>query len=228
MALYTAYTDGACSPNPGLCGCGYVLLNSDDEIVSLGSEFVCETGTNNIGEMTGILRVLQRFAELDEEEGDEEGPDKAAKTLTVYTDSEVCLKIIKKGSTKIEHLQKILTKIMHYTANMTVELKWVKGHDGVKWNELADRLADSSISFVRAANASTNNAPSSTGTGSAASTSTSNVSGRSGSTKTFIELDCPFREKEEVKKIGAKWSVSLKKWIVEDSFENRAKFAKWI
>ena len=79
----TIYTDGACQPNPGPCGCGVVLLGEQEKIIGLISEYLGE-GTNNLGELTGILRGVRRAKEL------------GYQKVTIYTDSEVCLKILLK------------------------------------------------------------------------------------------------------------------------------------
>ena len=39
-------------------------------------------------------------------------------------------------------------------------------------------------------------------------------------------LDCPFDEKDECKKLGAKWDPSVKKWYVPDGLDIQL-FAKW-
>ena len=51
------YTDGACSGNPGPAGVGAILFDSK-EVYEL-SEFL-GMGTNNIAELTAVLRVLER------------------------------------------------------------------------------------------------------------------------------------------------------------------------
>src|SRR5438309_6949357 len=52
-----AYTDGACTGNPGPMGIGVVLIAGSHrkEI----SEYLGPRGTNNIAELTAILRALE-------------------------------------------------------------------------------------------------------------------------------------------------------------------------
>ena len=41
-------------------------------------------------------------------------------------------------------------------------------------------------------------------------------------------LNCSYDEKDDAKRLGAKWSPILKKWCVEDTESNRFKFKRWI
>ena len=66
------YADGACSGNPGPAGVGVVAL-WDDEQREL-SEYIGEA-TNNIAELTAVLRAVELSAELD-------------RPVRIYTDSQ--------------------------------------------------------------------------------------------------------------------------------------------
>ena len=81
--MYSLYTDGSAIPNPGPCGAGAVLIDLDDNILWTLSEYLGE-GTNNIGEITAILRGCQRFSEMNLD----------GETLKIYTDSELCVNLI--------------------------------------------------------------------------------------------------------------------------------------
>ena len=54
------WTDGACSGNPGPCGIGVVVIDGKDQKEL--SEYLGE-GTNNIAELTAILRGLEEVAD---------------------------------------------------------------------------------------------------------------------------------------------------------------------
>lgn len=43
----------------------------------------------------------------------------------------------------------------------------------------------------------------------------------------MLPLNVPYEEKDEAKRIGARWSPRLKKWYVQDKRDYH-KFAKWI
>jgi ribonuclease HI len=205
MKSLTIYTDGACQPNPGPCGCGVVILDENEEIVCLVSEYIGH-GTNNVGELTGILRALTRAKEL------------GVADVKLYTDSEVCLKLLRKKSTKVMRLQHILERCLVVMEGMTVNAEWVKGHDGVKWNELADRLANASLAFLNV-EATLMDVKLDAQSPSSWPIKTSDA---------VLHLNCPFAQKDEAKQMGARWDSTSKKWTVKDTPDNRARFSKWL
>ena len=134
--IVDAYTDGACSGNPGPGGWGALLLAGDHEKELTGG--APET-TNNRMELTAAIEALNAV--------------KAADTLRLHTDSTY----VRDGITqwinrwkkngwrttarkpvKNEDLWRALdeARMRH-----TVEWYWVKGHDGHPGNERADALA---------------------------------------------------------------------------------------
>jgi len=58
--MIEAYTDGSCLGNPGPGGWAY-LINTDPKIEDKGGK---EISTNNVMEMTAIIKVLEKFIEL--------------------------------------------------------------------------------------------------------------------------------------------------------------------
>ncbi|MCA9610919.1 MAG: ribonuclease HI, partial [Myxococcales bacterium] len=75
------YADGACSGNPGPAGLGVVVVDGDarEEL----SEYLGR-GTNNIAELTGILRAAEKLRER-------EAP------IRIYTDSKYSIGVLTKG-----------------------------------------------------------------------------------------------------------------------------------
>ncbi|MCA9709148.1 MAG: ribonuclease HI [Myxococcales bacterium] len=121
------YTDGACSGNPGPAGIG-VLLQRPDEVVEI-SEFL-GSGTNNIAELTAILRALQT---LRDDEGD--------RLIHLYTDSGWSLGVLVggwKAKVNVELIEQIRERMVQFPR---LELLKVRGHAGHEGNEEADRLA---------------------------------------------------------------------------------------
>ncbi len=120
-----AYADGACSGNPGPAGLGVVAL-WDDQRREL-SEYLGQ-GTNNIAELTAILRALELAAELD-------------RPLRLYTDSQYSIGILTKGW-KAKANQALVAEIRGKLAQRSdVRIFYVPGHQGVTLNEAADELA---------------------------------------------------------------------------------------
>lgn len=221
----TLYTDGACEPNPGPCGCGAVLLDESDAIIWTLSEYLGE-GTNNIGEMTAILRGIKRAKEL------------GIKTLKVFTDSELCVHLYNgTKQTKKAHLQDISTKTTKASKDMVVTVEWVKGHADNKWNNMADELAGNAVKSILSKDVTKDNETSKdkqrpkTATGGYASGSSASkpeYKPRPDDGSPKLWLKCPFNEKDKVKQLGARWSPDEKKWYAPDTPDAREKFKQWI
>ena len=121
-----AYTDGACLGNPGPAGLGYVIIGADGRRVRRGEPL--GRGTNNVAELTAILRVLEI----------REG-DKAP--LVIYTDSTYAIGVLTAGwkaKANGELIDAIRRRLRRFPR---VQLCKVAGHAGVKENELVDDLA---------------------------------------------------------------------------------------
>jgi ribonuclease HI len=121
------HTDGACSGNPGPAGIG-VLVERPDQIIEI-SEFL-GSGTNNIAELTAILRALQTLR-----------PEDCERAIHLYTDSGWSLGVLVggwKAKANLELLEQIRAELEKYPR---IELLKIRGHAGHAGNEEADRLA---------------------------------------------------------------------------------------
>ena len=134
--MINIYTDGACSGNPGIGGWGVVIINNK-KIIKLNDGMM--NTTNNQMELVAAINALEYF--------------KAEQTITIYTDS----KYVKDGITswinkwkingwKTANKKPVKNKTLWIKLNNQIEKhniiwKWVKGHDGNKYNEFADLLA---------------------------------------------------------------------------------------
>jgi ribonuclease HI len=120
-----AYADGACSGNPGPAGVGAVALWGDQSREL--SEYIGEA-TNNIAELTGILRAVELAHEL-------------GKPLRLYTDSQYSIGVLTKGW-KVKANKELVAKVREaLDAHPDTKLFHVRGHQGVRLNEHADELA---------------------------------------------------------------------------------------
>jgi ribonuclease HI len=141
MLEITAYTDGACSGNPGPGGWGALLIARRDGDVLREREFsggAAET-TNNRMEMTAVIEVLEAL----------ERPS----AITIVTDSTY----VRDGVTDWIHNWKrngwktsakkpvknveLWQRLDETQARHQVTWEWVKGHAGHPENERADELA---------------------------------------------------------------------------------------
>jgi ribonuclease HI len=125
------YTDGACSGNPGPAGVG-VLFQRPDEIVEI-SEFI-GSGTNNIAELTAILRGLQQLRD-----------DERERVIHLYTDSGWSLGVLI-GGWKAKANLELIAEIKEHLAKLPkIELLKIRGHAGQDGNEEADQLATMAV-----------------------------------------------------------------------------------
>jgi hypothetical protein len=122
--------------------------------------------------------------------------------VTIYTDSELSVQLVSgtKRTTK-PHLKKILDRILSIRNTVNYEIRWVKGHNKHKWNEYADALANKAVKQQHDVQIPMENK---------------------------LVLKCSFEEKEEVKKLGARWDANKKTWWAPDTTQNRSLFARWI
>jgi ribonuclease HI len=122
------YTDGACTGNPGPMGVGVVLLDGAERREL--SEYLGH-GTNNIAELTAIVRAL----ELAPRE----------RTVILHSDSAYALGLLGKGW-KAKANQELVAH-MRQLGKQFRDLRLVKvaGHAGVVENERCDVLAREAI-----------------------------------------------------------------------------------
>lgn len=119
------YADGACTGNPGPAGLGVVVVEDGKRTVL--SEYV-GVGTNNIAELTAILRAAQRLAGR-------------AEPVRMFTDSKYSIGVLTQGW-KAKKNPELVSETKKALAQLEdVELHYVPGHAGVELNELADELA---------------------------------------------------------------------------------------
>ncbi len=119
------YADGACSGNPGPAGVGAVALWADQTHEL--SEYIGEA-TNNIAELTGILRAVELAHDL-------------GRPLRLYTDSQYSIGVLTKGW-KVKANKELVAKVREaLDRHPDTKLFHVRGHQGVRLNEQADELA---------------------------------------------------------------------------------------
>jgi ribonuclease HI len=122
------YTDGACTGNPGPMGVGVVILDGKERKEL--SEYL-GNGTNNIAELTAIVRALESVP--------------SDRTVVVHSDSAYALGLLGQGW-KAKANQALVEK-MRTIAKKFRDLRLVKvaGHAGVSENERCDELARQAI-----------------------------------------------------------------------------------
>jgi ribonuclease HI len=124
-ASVIAYTDGACSGNPGPAGLGVVVV--DNGVTTELSEYLGLT-TNNVAELTAIARALDQVTARE-------------RPIQIHTDSQYAIGVLSKGwkaKANGELIANIRAELAH---RPRVRLVYVPGHAGVPLNERADELA---------------------------------------------------------------------------------------
>jgi ribonuclease HI len=131
------FTDGACSGNPGPGGWGVVWVR-EGEIVQQAHGHEPQT-TNNRMELTALIAGYRML------------PSDAAETI--WSDSRLCVQTInewaegwrrrgwRRKAGPIANLELVQQAYELAQTHPRVVLKWIKAHEGSRWNEYADALA---------------------------------------------------------------------------------------
>ena len=151
MTELFAYTDGACSGNPGPGGWGVLLQAIQAGKIVKERELSGGDGatTNNQMELMAAIMALETL-------------DRAS-TLTIVTDSTY----VQNGVTQWIHgwkrngwltsqrkpvkNQSLWQRLDEAVANHQVEWHWVKGHSGHRENEIVDEAANAAIDAMQEA-----------------------------------------------------------------------------
>ena len=138
---YTIYTDGACSGNPGSGGWGAVIFG-EKKIQENISGKVKDT-TNNRMELMAPIMALKKI--------------KSNSNVTIFTDSTYVkngitewIKKWEKNGWKNSNKKSVKNKDLWIKLNdlcqkNKVTWRWIRGHSGNKYNNLADELATGAI-----------------------------------------------------------------------------------
>jgi ribonuclease HI len=132
------FTDGSCEGNPGRGGWGFVWVEAG-EVHAYGCRRDSDT-TNNRMELSALIGAYKKL------------PEDAA--LTMYSDSQICVKTVnewaagwqrrgwKRKTGPIANLELVQKLYALSKSHPKVKLQWVKAHDGTRWNEYVDTLAN--------------------------------------------------------------------------------------
>lgn len=143
LARYTegpkdgVFTDGACSRNPGPGGWAAVWV-ADDEMLAERHGHDPDT-TNNRMELQALIAAFEML------------PEDAA--VTVWSDSNLCVQTLnqwaagwrrlgwRRKTGPVENLDLVQRAYDLKERHPKVTLRWIRAHDGARWNEVADCLA---------------------------------------------------------------------------------------
>lgn len=133
-----AFSDGACTGNPGPAGSGAVVKLPDGR--TLERSRALGQATNNIGELTAIVLALELL---------EEAGVAADAPTALFTDSQYAIGVLQKGWKPKANLDLIDTVKSGLRKRRNLELHWVAGHVGIPENERADELARRGVEASR-------------------------------------------------------------------------------
>jgi len=123
------WTDGACTGNPGPAGIGVVVIDGANRREH--SEYLGH-GTNNIAELTAVLRGLDMVTDT-------------SRPVRVYTDSSYSIGVLSmnwKAKANVELVAEIRDRLRAFPRLAFVK---VAGHAGIPENERCDELARGAI-----------------------------------------------------------------------------------
>lgn len=148
------YTDGSAHPNPGPGGYGVIVLDDNENLLyTYSKQYENEKVTNNEMELKAILYSILKFGVNINNTNNfiQDIP-------VVYSDSNYCVQTynqwmfnwannnwIKSDKKVPENLEIIQAYYDWYQKGYRIDLKKVKGHSNIKWNEVADKLATGKI-----------------------------------------------------------------------------------
>ncbi len=127
------YTDGGAVPNPGRAGWGVVFVMNGVAKKTLSGSIA--HATNNQSEITAAIKAVETFTR--------------SSSFTIYSDSEYLIKSmnewIPKRGTRGYANDAMFNRLIAACEQHTVSWRWVKGHNGNRFNEMADDLSSACI-----------------------------------------------------------------------------------
>ena len=118
------YTDGGASPNPGPAGCGILMMYGGHTLEIW--EYLEKT-TNNVAELTAILRALEHIKNK-------------SLPILIYSDSSYAIGVLT-GQMKATKNLDLIAQVRNEMAQCSrLQLLKVKAHVGIAHNEHVDKL----------------------------------------------------------------------------------------
>lgn len=131
---YEVWTDGSAnnlSPY-GECGAAYIILQGEKELKRMSKGFLYKT--NNWCEMMAIVSAVASIPPRSE--------------IDIYTDSKYAISVFtdKDITRRINNIAQMFCK---YADGKVMRFHWMKGHNGVRYNEECDKMAKERMLEIR-------------------------------------------------------------------------------
>ena len=146
---YIVYTDGACSVNKQLGGYAAIAKFGGQQIVIHGSKV---KSTNNEMELLAVISIMRLIVRMLKPED----------TVIIYSDSAYVVNSMqnkwfygwqtngwKTADGKDVRNKKLWQELISYCRKNNVVFAKVKGHSGVKLNEVVDKLASKEVDLLK-------------------------------------------------------------------------------
>jgi ribonuclease HI len=140
-AIVLAYTDGGCRPNPGIGGYAFVTVLGDQLVLS-GSGIELKS-TNQRMEMRDVIELLKAVG--------------VSHQVIIHTDSMFTINTATKwargwklngwvkADKQVPKNLDLVKELFELCESRMVTFKWIKGHNGDKWNTVVDQMATDAI-----------------------------------------------------------------------------------
>lgn len=128
--MISIYCDGSSTGRANREGgwCFIILQNNEVLFANYGGS---QKTTNNIMELTAIIKGLEKFLTMDTK----------PQLVEIVSDSEYALKIVNGAYQASKNLDVCNRAKELYAKVPNIRTRWVRGHSGNEWNERCDRLA---------------------------------------------------------------------------------------
>ena len=127
----TIYTDGSCLGNPGPGGWGALVFGESEEPQRLSGHEV--QTTNNRMELMAAIQGLEAVP--------------AGSKVVLHSDSSYLVNTMTRNW-KRRGNHDLWERLDALSGSHNVEWRWVRGHNGDRWNEAADRLAVAAMNIA--------------------------------------------------------------------------------
>ena len=127
------YTDGGCIENPGGIGAWAFVAIANGQVLHKASGAELET-TNNRMELLAVIEAMKWLRQL------------CYWSAVIKTDSDLTVKCGNRQWKRRANLDLWEQFDAHREKNF--DLRWIRGHNGSRWNEEADRMCSEEMSVL--------------------------------------------------------------------------------
>ena len=141
--MITIYSDGGCSPNPGLGSWAFVAIDNNSKAEHLASAVIGQS-TNSICELTAAIEALKYAASIGEKDIEFYLDSNYVKLgITEWIPNWINPKNGKRAWTTANNKpvknQELWVELYELNSSLNIKWMWVKAHNGDHYNEMVDK-----------------------------------------------------------------------------------------